>query len=128
MRLRTKLEILTACAAVPCALELFQADRAFSWLAHVPAGGEPVSPTLLAFHVDRILRRGKGIWRHSCLRRAAVLALLLRRSGHDAHVVIGVRRGASGVLEAHAWIACDGREPFLEPPESIASFRPMLRA
>jgi hypothetical protein len=127
VRLRTKLEIVTACAAVPCALELFSANRAFAWLARVPASGERVSPALLAFHVDRILHHGKGIWRHSCLRRAAVLALLLRRSGHDASVVIGVRRDAAGTLEAHAWLACDGREPFLEPSDSIATFQPLSR-
>lgn len=125
MRLRTKLEIVTACSAVPCVLELFPANRSFAWLARVPAGGERVAPALLAFHVDRILHRGKWIWRHSCLRRAAVLAMLLRRSGHDARVVIGVRRADGGALEAHAWIACDGIEPYLEPAESIASFQPL---
>ena len=52
-----------------------------------------------------------------------MLAVLLRRSGHDARVVIGVRRTDAGALEAHAWIACDGSEPFLEPAESIASFQ-----
>lgn len=128
MRLRTKLEIVTACAAVPCALELFSADRAFAWLARTPAGGERVVPAQLAFHVDRILHRGRGIWRHSCLRRAAVLALLLRRSGYDARVVIGVRRDGAGTLEAHAWLACDGREPFLEAADSIATFQPLSRA
>ncbi|HXT47244.1 MAG TPA: lasso peptide biosynthesis B2 protein [Gemmatimonadaceae bacterium] len=128
MRLRTKLEIVAACAVVPGALELFSADRTFAWLARVPAGGEAVAPSLLAFHVDRILHRGHGFWRHSCLRRAAVLALLLRRSGHDARVVIGVRRGDAGALEAHAWIACDGSEPFLEPADSISTFQPLSRA
>ena len=128
MRLRTKLEIVTACAAIPCALELLPANRAFEWLARVPAGGERVSPPQLAFHVDRILHRGKGIWKHSCLRRASVLALLLRRSGHDARVVIGVRRDAAGTLEAHAWLACDGAEPFLEPDDAIATFQPLSRA
>ena len=125
MRLRTKLEIVTACAVVPCALELFPADRSFAWLARIPAGGERVAPKLLAYHVDRMLHRGKWIWRHSCLRRAAVLAVLLRRSGHDARVVIGVRRADGGVLEAHAWIACDGSEPYLEPAEAISSFQPL---
>ena len=128
MRLRTKIEIVTACAAVPCALELLPANRAFAWLALVPAGGERVSPKLLAFHVDKILHRGRGIWRHSCLRRATVLALLLRRAGHDARVVIGVRREGAGALEAHAWIACDGEEPFLEPADSIATFQPLSPA
>lgn len=128
MRLRTKLEIVTACVAVPCALELFSADRSFAWLARVRASGESVAPALLAYHVDRILNRGRGIWRHSCLRRASVLALLLRRGGHDARVVIGVRRSNAGSLEAHAWLACDGREPFLEPADSIATFQPLSRA
>ncbi|MEP7065252.1 MAG: lasso peptide biosynthesis B2 protein [Gemmatimonadota bacterium] len=128
MRLRTKVEIVTACAAVPCALELLPANCAFGWLARVPEGGERVNPTLLAFHVDRILHRGKWIWRHTCLRRAAVLALLLRRAGHDARVVIGVRRDLAGALEAHAWLACDGQEPFLEPSDAIATFQPLSRA
>jgi hypothetical protein len=128
VRLRTKLEIVTACAAVPCALELFSADRTFAWLARVGAGGESVAPSLLAFHVDRLLHRGPWIWRHSCLRRAAVLAFLLRRSGHDARVVIGVRRAEAGALEAHAWLACDGTEPFLEPADSISTFQPLGRA
>ena len=122
VRLRTKLEIVTACAVVPCALELFPANRSFAWLARIPAGGEKVAPTFLAYHVDRLLNRGKWIWRHSCLRRAAVLTLLLRRSGHDARVVIGVRRADGGALEAHAWIACDGSEPYLEPSAAIATF------
>jgi hypothetical protein len=128
VRLRTKLEIVTACAVVPCALELFSAARTFAWLARVPGGGERVIPQHLAFHVDRILHRGRGIWRHSCLRRAAVLALLLRRSGYDARVVLGVRRDAAGTLEAHAWLACDKREPFLEPDDAIATFEPLSRA
>jgi Transglutaminase-like superfamily len=128
VRLRTKLEIVTACVAVPCALEILSADRSFAWLARVPGGGERVAPAQLAFHVDRILNRGKWIWRHSCLRRAAVLAYLLRRGGYDASVVIGVRRNDAGSLEAHAWLACDGRDPFLEPSDSIATFQPLSRA
>jgi hypothetical protein len=29
--------------------------------------------------------------------------------------VIGVRRPPGGTLEAHAWLRCDGVEPYLEP-------------
>jgi hypothetical protein len=128
VRLRTKLEIVSACVAVPCALEMFSAKRSFAWLSRVSAAGESVAPSLLAFHVDRILRRAPWIWHHSCLRRAAVLAFLLRRGGRDARVVIGVRRSGAGALEAHAWLACDGSEPFLEPSDSIATFQPLSRA
>jgi Transglutaminase-like superfamily len=128
VRLRSKLEIVATCALVPCALELFSAKRSFAWLARTPAAGESVAPTLLAYHVDRILHRAPWIWHHSCLRRAAVLAFLLRRGGHEAHVVIGVRRTLAGALEAHAWLACDGRDPFLEPSDSIGTFQPLGRA
>ncbi len=127
MRLRTKLEIVGACVAVPCVLELFSAQRSFAWLSHISPRGDRVAPSQLAFHVDRILRHAPWIWRHSCLRRAAVLVYLLRRGGHDARVVIGVRRTA-GTLEAHAWLACDGIDPFLEPSDSIATFQPLSRS
>jgi hypothetical protein len=128
VRLRTKLEIVCACVVVPCALELFSAKRSFAWLSRIRANGESVAPGLLAFNVDRILNRLPWIWHHSCLRRAAVLAFLLKRGGHDASVVIGVRRSGEGALEAHAWLACDGTDPYLEPSDSIATFIPLSRA
>lgn len=128
MRLRSKLEIVSACVLVPCALELFSAKRSFAWLSRTPPGGESVAPTLLAYNVDRILHRMPWIWHHSCLRRAAVLVYLLKRGGHDASVVIGVRRSGEGALEAHAWLACDGTDPYLEPSDSIATFIPLSRA
>ena len=72
--------------------------------------------------------RARDIFGGPILRRAAVLAYLLRRGGYDASVVIGVRRRDAGSLEAHAWLACDGRDPFLEPSDSIATFQPLNRA
>jgi hypothetical protein len=102
VRLRTKLEIVCACVVVPCALELFSAKRSFAWLSRIRANGESVAPGLLAF--------------------------LLKRGGHDASVVIGVRRSGEGALEAHAWLACDGTDPYLEPSDSIATFIPLSRA
>jgi Transglutaminase-like superfamily len=127
VRLRTKLEIVSACALVPFALELFSAKRSFAWLSRVKPGGESVAPALLAWNVDRILHRLPWIWHHSCLRRAAVLVYLLKRGGHDANVVIGVRRSVAGALEAHAWLACDGNDPYLEPSDAIATFIPLSR-
>lgn len=116
LRFRHKLEIGTACLLVPCLLELAPASRVFRWIRRVPrrrAG--PVPPERLALHVDRLLHRAPGLWRYTCLRRAAVLAALLRRNGRAAEVVIGVRRALDGGVEAHAWLACDGEEPYLEP-------------
>jgi len=115
MRWRDRLEIGAACAVVPCLLELVPATRALGWLARVPPRhGGAISPERLAFHVDRILHRAPWIWHHTCLRRAAVLAVLLRRDRRDADVVLGVRKRSDGSLEAHAWLRCGAEEPFLE--------------
>lgn len=110
MRFRDKVEIAAACAVVPCLLELAPASRVLSWLRRVPPRGRAAAPPArLAAHVDRILARAPWIWRYTCLRRAAVLAALLRREGERAEVVIGARRVA-GSLEAHAWVRWDTGE------------------
>jgi hypothetical protein len=130
MRLRQKLEIGAACVVVPCALELFAASRVLRWVESVPRRGTtitpPVSPERLAYHVDRLLSSAPGVWRRTCLRRAAVLAALLRREGRAAEVVIGVRRAPDGGVEAHAWLRCDGTEPFLEGGD-VGSFETLRR-
>jgi hypothetical protein len=77
--------------------------------------------------VDRVLDRGPMVWRNTCLRRAVVLTALLRRAGRDAEVIIGVRRTSDGKVEAHAWLRCDGVEPYLEP-QSVESFVRLTRA
>lgn len=45
----------------------------------------------------------------SCLTRSMAAQVLLRRNGHPSTLRIGVARGARGVLEAHAWVECEGR-------------------
>ena len=54
--------------------------------------------------ISRIRMRG---WRNTCLYRAALHCLLLRRAGHPAVVRIGARRGAHDI-EAHAWVEVRG--------------------
>jgi hypothetical protein len=76
--------------------------------------------TALAELVDAILHRLPGPWRHTCLKRAAVLFHLLRRAGRPVQLLIGVRRESDGRLQAHAWLARGG-ETYLEPnPEMPA--------
>jgi hypothetical protein len=126
-RVRDALELTAACAIVPCALELCSASSVLRWIERVPARtGTAASPPTLAFYVDRVLARAPFVWRRTCLRRAAVLAVLLRRAGHDASVVLGARRKPDGAVEAHAWVRCDGVEPFLEPGD-VESFAPLRR-
>lgn len=115
---------MAACAAVPCLLELFPATRVLEWIRGIPARpDDAVAPEHLALHVDRLLLSAPAIWRHTCLRRAATLAALLRRSGHDAELVIGVRRAPDGGVEAHAWLEHGGK-PWLER-ESVEGFAPL---
>ena len=115
MTLRDKGEIIAAAAILPLALALFSGTRTLRWVRATPRRTSPSpTPAELARAVDRVLARAPGLWHHTCLRRAVILTALLRRAGHDADVVLGVRRVADGSLEAHAWIRCEGIEPFLE--------------
>lgn len=125
MRFGRKAEIVLACAVVPCALELLPASTVLRWLARVPRRrGEAFAPARIAHHVDRLLTRAPGIWHYTCLRRATVLAYLLRRDGRDADVVFGARRRVDGRLEAHAWLRCGGEDPFLEHGD-VRSYEPL---
>ncbi len=122
MRLRDKAEIIIACALLPPALEVIPAARIAAWLRRLrPRRDRSISGERYASAVDRVLDRGALVWRNTCLRRAVVLTALLRRAGRDAEVVIGVRRSSDGRVEAHAWLRCDGVEPYLEP-QDIESF------
>ncbi|MGH7720402.1 MAG: lasso peptide biosynthesis B2 protein [Gemmatimonadaceae bacterium] len=128
MRVRHGLEIATACLILPCALELFSASRVLRAVGVVPRRrGAGIEPKEVARYVDGALRRLPWIWRRTCLRRAVTIAALLRRDGRNAEVVIGVRRSAAGELEAHAWLRCDGVEPFLEDGPTDC-FLPLRRA
>ena len=59
---------------------------------------------------------GKRFGRPTCLAEAAVAYTMLRRRGFEPRLRIGVRRGES-VLEAHAWVECDGTVVMGELPE-----------
>ncbi|MGH7548610.1 MAG: lasso peptide biosynthesis B2 protein [Gemmatimonadales bacterium] len=78
-----------------------------------PAEADGLDDTSLARWVDGLLRRLRGPWRHTCLKRAAVLYHLLRRAGRPVELCIGVRRNGGGALAAHAWLVRDGI-PYLE--------------
>jgi hypothetical protein len=127
MRGLTRAELVAFSLLLPPALELFSATRVFRTIERLqPRRGARTDPALLAAAIDKVLLRLPLIWRRTCLRRSAVLVALLRREGCDARVVIGVRRSEDGALEAHAWVRCDGEEPFLEdaPERAFAVLRP----
>lgn len=51
---------------------------------------------------------GQRVPATTCLAEAVVGHTMLQRHGHAAALRIGVRRGDSAGLDAHAWVECDG--------------------
>ena len=87
--------------------------RTQAWLTPKTAGAfaAPVERTRADVWGTADLVRAARKWhivRSTCLSYSLVLWRLLRRQGIDSDVRIGVRRGMSGEVEAHAWIEWNG--------------------
>jgi hypothetical protein len=87
--------------------------RTQAWLALKTDGAFPASAERTRAEVWRTadLVRAARKWhivRSTCLSYSLVLWRLLRGQGIDSDVRIGVRRGTSGEVEAHAWIEWNG--------------------
>ena len=65
----------------------------------------------------------------ACLERAFGLTILLRRHGHAATLVVGIRpdRPGGAIEEGHAWVELDGR-PVAEPDGKTENYLEFLRA
>ena len=74
----------------------------------------------LARWTDRVLGRLPWIWRHTCLKRAAVLFYVLRCANRQVAIRIGVKRNEDGALAAHAWLVQNASR-YLEPVPSVAA-------
>lgn len=106
---------LIAAAVIPPLLSIVSFGRLCAWLerSRRPAMASSIDPAELAAWVDRLLYALPGPWRHTCLKRAAILYHLLRRAGLPVELCIGVRREPAGPLTAHAWLIREGA-PYLE--------------
>jgi hypothetical protein len=117
-RLRAGLGI----AVIPPLVSLVSFSRLGAWLDR-PAGAaiEPVAfdDEVIAAWVDGVMRRLPSPWRHTCLKRSAVLFYLLRRAGRPVELCIGVRRDNDGKLTAHAWLTRDGHAYLERTSESM---------
>jgi hypothetical protein len=80
---------------------------------------DDAAAVIVAFEAGlRRLPRGTG----TCLTRSLWRAIALRRAGVAVDFVLGVRAGATGQPEGHAWLELRGA-PFLEArPENLAHF------
>lgn len=110
-----------AAAAVPPLVHAVPLDRLSRWLARGGRAAVPVDDAALASWIDQWLRRAPWPWRYTCLKRGAVMFMLLRRAGRPVRLHVGVRRDPDA-LRAHAWLVLDGK-PYLETdPQRPASY------
>ena len=65
-----------------------------------------VSPARIVRFIDAVSQYVPGA---TCLVRALAAETLLRRYGHHACLRIGVSKGSSQALLAHAWVESDGQ-------------------
>ena len=117
-RLRAALGI----AVIPPLVSLVSFSRLGARLDRPGDGGtDPASfdDEVMAAWVDDVMRRLPGPWRHTCLKRSAVLFYLLRRAGRAVELCIGVRRDSDGKLAAHAWLTRDGNAYLEHTSESM---------
>ena len=100
-------QALTLVAAVRVGLWLFAYDRVRRYLQSARGTSKnTLSPTRIA----SLVSAAAGIVpQATCLTRALAAETLLRRYGHEASLRIGVAKGASAGLRAHAWVECGGR-------------------
>ncbi len=78
----------------------------------------------IAAAVDSLLNRLPAPWQRTCLTRSTVLYHLLRRSGVEIDLCLGVKPDMDG-MRAHAWLEYGG-ELYLEPADA-RSFQVIAR-
>lgn len=120
---------MLAALALPPLLSAISFARLARWIGgRRPARAAAPAEADLAAWTEAILRRLPPPWRYTCLRRGIVLYYLLRKSGRDATLHIGVRRAPEGTFVAHAWLTRHSAlllEPLSNQPAQyriIASF------
>ena len=127
--LRWKARTVLAALTLPPLLSAVSFARLARWVGRRrPARTPPPPESDLAEWTEMILRCLPPPWRYTCLRRSIVLYYLLKKSGREATLHIGVRRDAAGAFLAHAWLTRHGAlllEPATNQPDQyrvIASF------
>jgi hypothetical protein len=116
-----------ATLAIPPLLPLVPLPRLTAWIGGTHPTRTEFDEALVAARVDRWLARLPPPWRHTCLKRAAVLFHLLAHAGRPATLVIGVRRDTAGALGAHAWLVREGTVILETDPAHSAAFREIAR-
>jgi Transglutaminase-like superfamily len=89
-----------------------------------PRAGRPLDLRLVAWSIRAVSRRVP--WRSDCLLQAMAATAWLRKAGYAPEFYLGVRSGASGDIEAHAWLTVDGRVLVGGSGPDLSAFRTIL--
>jgi hypothetical protein len=102
-------QAVTLVAAIRVGLWLFAYDRVRRYLRYLQCQPGISKGSLSATRITRLVSVAAGmIPRANCLTRALAAEVLLRRYGHHACLRIGVAKGDSEGLRAHAWVESEG--------------------
>lgn len=124
---RWRMRVFGLVLTVPPLLYVVPVHRLINRLAARRANYDAPPIEALVLQVDDWLSRLPQPWRTTCLKRSAILYSLLRRSGVDVELHIGVKRETNGTFAAHAWLM-KNNAPYLEPPASEFSTYTMITA
>ena len=92
LSLRWRARAMFAAAAIPPLVHAIPLNRLSRWLSRPGRRDDGLNDEHLAGWVDRVLLRAPFLWHYTCLKRGAVLFLLLRRAGRAVRLHIGVRK------------------------------------
>ncbi len=98
-------------------------QRVASWLASSEASlscKDTLSPSRIGYLVAAAANRIPGT---TCIPRAVVAHILLRRHGYNSEIRVGVTKDLEGALAAHAWVEAEGTVVI---GGSETSFKPIL--
>lgn len=128
-RLSLRLSATSIVLFTQVVLKVFGFDRVYALASKVPTVGATTDDVDRQARIDRLFtaieRACRPICRRDyCVQRAASAATLLRLHGHEAVIVIGVRRPP---FEAHAWVEVDGA-PVVESAETLATYTVIRRS
>ena len=109
-------EALLLLVVVRIGLRTTSYPRLRAWLDRMAGvrSRTPASVVDVTWAVAAAARRMIGT---TCLAEALAVYTMLRRRGHEPLLRVGVRQGDHSLLEAHAWVECDGHIVMGEVPE-----------
>lgn len=120
------LSLVVKLCSLPRALWIVSASTSSSSSKHA-AGGKRSSGDSgeqeLATAIDAVLGLNFLVFRPICWKRAAILHRYLSVRGKATTINFGLRKGAGGALDGHAWLEADGH-PILEsgPPNYAVTY------